>query len=248
MGKNKWTIFIVLLSLLLVSCAGQGGELATARATALIPQSAGPTETQPSAEQPTETQAVEPSPSKPETPSPAQTGAEPLTTEIAAPQCIALAEHTPPMTEGPYYTPGSPEETNLYRDGIPGQRLLLTGVVLNAECQPVSGARVDFWQADGQGVYDNSGYTLRGHQITGPDGGYRLETVLPGEYPGRTPHIHVKVTAPGGPELTTQVFFPGMAGNQTDRIFDDRLVVTPLDPPGSNPEVLRAAFNFIVTE
>ncbi len=43
-------------------------------------------------------------------------------------------------------------------------------------------------------------------------GRYTLETIVPGEYPGRTQHIHVKVQAPNGPILTTQIYFPGVAG------------------------------------
>ena len=49
--------------------------------------------------------------------------------------------------------------------------------------------------------------------------------MIPGEYPGRTPHIHVKLRAPGGPVLTTQIFFPGSSRNDSDPIFDPSLVV-----------------------
>ena len=46
------------------------------------------------------------------------------------------------------------------------------------------------------------------------------------EYPGRTEHIHVKVRAPGKAVLTTQLYFPGVARNQEDSIFDAHLLVT----------------------
>jgi polyisoprenoid-binding protein YceI len=157
--------------------------------------------------------------------------------------CAAPAALTPALTEGPYYTPGAPERTSLWEAGVPGTRLLLTGYVLTADCQPVPGALLDFWQADGAGRYDNSGYVLRGIQYTDENGRYELETVIPGEYPGRTPHIHVKVQAPGGPLLTSQVFFPDAAQNQTDRIFDQGLLVTYLDPAG---DVVQATFNFVI--
>jgi protocatechuate 3,4-dioxygenase beta subunit len=98
---------------------------------------------------------------------------------------------------------------------------------------------VDFWQADAQGNYDNTGYTLRGHQDTDQNGRYQVETVVPGEYPGRRPHIHVKVQAPNGPVLTTQLFFPG---NYSDPIFDETLVL----PVEIHNGQQAAEFNFIV--
>jgi len=98
--------------------------------------------------------------------------------------------------------------------------------VLTLACAPVAGATLDFWQADAGGTYDNNGYQLRGHQLTDAAGRYSLETILPGEYPGRTEHIHVKVGAPGKAVLTTQLYFPDVARNQQDSIFDPHLLVT----------------------
>ena len=133
---------------------------------------------------------------------------------------------TPTQTEGPYFKPGSPARTSLIESGMTGMRLVLSGRVLTLACAPVAGATLDFWQADAGGTYDNSGYRLRGHQLTDAAGRYTLETILPGEYPGRTEHIHVKVGAPGKAVLTTQLYFPGVARNQQDSIFDPHLLVT----------------------
>jgi protocatechuate 3,4-dioxygenase beta subunit len=44
-------------------------------------------------------------------------------------------------------------------------------------------------------------------------------------YPGRTPHIHVKVQRPRGEVLTTQLYFRGEPGNRSDGIFDPALVM-----------------------
>ena len=85
-----------------------------------------------------------------------------------------------------------------------GQRLVVAGTVLTADCRRVRRALLDFWQADDAGQYDNQGYRLRGHQFSDDQGGWRLETVVPGLYTGRTRHIHIKVQAPDGPVLTTQ--------------------------------------------
>ena len=132
---------------------------------------------------------------------------------------------TPPQTEGPFFTPRSPARTSLLESGLKGTRLTVTGMVLTRRCRPVSGALVDFWQADDDGEYDNAGYRLRGHQFTDAQGRYRLDSIVPGLYPGRTRHIHVKVQAPGKPVLTTQIYFPGEARNQRDRIFHPDLVM-----------------------
>jgi protocatechuate 3,4-dioxygenase beta subunit len=113
-----------------------------------------------------------------------------------------------------------------------GTRLTVTGRVTDLSCHPLAGAVLDFWQADASGNYDNSGYRLRGHEATDADGRYSLLTIVPGEYPGRTQHIHVKVTAPGRPTLTTQLYFPGSARNSSDSIFDPALLMNVTDAAG----------------
>ena len=129
------------------------------------------------------------------------------------------------QTEGPYFKASSPQRTTLIEGSVTGTRLLVEGVVMNTSCRPVARALVDFWQADDRGEYDNSGFRYRGHQFTDDQGRYRLETVLPGLYPGRTRHVHVKVQAPNRPVLTTQLYFPGESGNQRDGIFNQKLVL-----------------------
>ncbi len=127
------------------------------------------------------------------------------------PQCTD-GDDTHPLMEGPYFEAGSPEQTNLRTGSITGVLLDLTGVVYDEQCKPVAKAMLDFWQADKDGNYDNSGYTLRGHQFTNDQGQYTLSTIIPRYYTDQTgtrcPHIHVKVQAPNGPLLTTQLFFP----------------------------------------
>ncbi|MFJ9553224.1 dioxygenase [Nocardiopsis sp. NPDC101807] len=141
------------------------------------------------------------------------------------PQCDDGDEPTPPQMEGPYFTPGSPNRSDLVVPGDPGVPLAVAGYVFTRDCRPVAGALLDFWQADDGGVYDNTGYDYRGHQYTGADGAFRLTSVVPGLYPGRTRHLHVKVQAPGRPVLTTQLYFPGEPRNGTDLLFDPRLLM-----------------------
>ncbi|TAK40569.1 MAG: intradiol ring-cleavage dioxygenase [Betaproteobacteria bacterium] len=114
---------------------------------------------------------------------------------------------TPRDAEGPFYKPGAPKRSSLAEPGAKGERLLLSGTVYTRDCKPVPHALLDFWQTDEKGDYDNAGFRYRGQMLADASGRYRLETVLPGEYPGRPRHIHVKVQAPGGRVLTTQIYF-----------------------------------------
>jgi len=132
---------------------------------------------------------------------------------------------TPQLTEGPYFTPNSPKRRSIIPAGAAGTGRERRGRVLTTAGRPIRNALIDFWQANARGAYDNSGYRFRGHQFTNVKGQYVLYSVVPGLYPGRTKHIHVKVQAPNEPVLTTQLFFPGVAGNRTDSIFDRDCVV-----------------------
>ena len=147
------------------------------------------------------------------------------TTLAATPSCADDGEPTDEQTEGPYFTPRSPRRRVLRTRGMKGTPFLLTGRVLTTRCRPIPNALLDFWQADANGVYDNRGYRLRGHQRTDSKGRYRLETVVPGLYPGRTRHIHVKAQAPRRPVLTTQLYFRGERANAGDGIFVPELLV-----------------------
>jgi protocatechuate 3,4-dioxygenase beta subunit len=134
-------------------------------------------------------------------------------------------EPTPALTEGPYFTPNSPRRRSIVPAGARGTRLTLNGRVLTTSGRAVPRALVDFWQCDAGGTYDNVGYRFRGHQLTDSLGRYTLFTVVPGLYPGRTKHIHVKVQAPRRPVLTTQLFFPGVAANRSDGIYDAECLI-----------------------
>jgi protocatechuate 3,4-dioxygenase beta subunit len=170
-------------------------------------------------------------------------GAAPGTTLAPTPACDDGDEPTLAQTEGPYFTPDSPERTSLLEAGMGGQRLVVAGTVLTTDCRPVRRALLDFWQADDAGQYDNQGYRLRGHQFSDDQGGWRLETVVPGLYTGRTRHIHVKVQAPDGPVLTTQLYFPGEPANERDGIFSPELLLGDVRDRGDRR---TASFTFVL--
>jgi protocatechuate 3,4-dioxygenase beta subunit len=127
---------------------------------------------------------------------------------------------TPQATEGPYWF-----DPKLFRSditegktGVP-TRVALT--VLGQDGAPLKGARVDIWHCDASGVY--SGYEgqgddhrtatkgetyLRGAQLTDASGLAAFQTLWPGWYEGRTPHIHIKVFLDARTALTCQLFVP----------------------------------------
>ncbi|MEV0619007.1 carbohydrate-binding protein [Nonomuraea sp. NPDC050404] len=155
------------------------------------------------------------------------------------PYCDDGDDPTPPQTEGPYFKPNSPQRAVLPGTGT---ALTVSGYVFGLACQPLANVLLDFWQADRNGAYDNITYNFRGHQYTNAQGAFKLTTIVPGLYPGRTRHIHVKAQAPGRPVLTTQLYFPGEPRNNTDAIFDPRLLMT-VRTVGSARE---ATFDFVL--
>lgn len=172
----------------------------------------------------------------------ARTAAASGTAPQLTPSCDDGDAPTPEQMEGPYFKPNSPQRTSLLEPGMPGTLLTVTGHVFGRTCLPLSGVLLDFWQADANGAYDNTGFRLRGHQYTDSRGSFTLTTIVPGLYPGRTRHLHVKLQAPGRPVLTTQLYFPNEPRNNTDTIFDPRLLMTVRDGGGGR----EAAFDFVL--
>lgn len=124
-------------------------------------------------------------------------------------QCVPTTEDM----EGPFYKPGAREVLST------GSGLAVSGKVLSYPgCNPIPGARVEWWHADRSGRYVDS---LRGARKAGKTGEYAFTTSPPGIYPGRPPHIHFKVSAPGHKPITTQLYLRG--GEKTVR-FDLVLV------------------------
>jgi protocatechuate 3,4-dioxygenase beta subunit len=134
------------------------------------------------------------------------------TTADAAVDCVL----TPEVTEGPYHLDGVMSRRDI-TEGKKGVPLRLKLKVVDAKtCTPIKGADVELWHADASGEYSGfdgagSGTTdtryLRGHQLTDSSGVATFDTVFPGWYPGRSPHIHLKVHVGGQEVHTGQLFF-----------------------------------------
>lgn len=167
---------------------------------------------------------------------------QPAFAQAATPDCVDGDEPTPRQTAGPFYTPNSPQRSSFLKPSEAGDPVTLQGRVLTQSCKPVAGALIDVWHADASGRYDLDGYRYRGHFFSGSDGTFSLETIRPGLYPGRTRHYHVRVQAPGGPILTTQLYFPGEAENAGDFLFRPELLMAVQHAEAG----LKARFDFIV--
>jgi protocatechuate 3,4-dioxygenase beta subunit len=128
-------------------------------------------------------------------------------------------EGTPQQIEGPYFVDDMPNRSDIRSDlsdgsvqqGIPLYLVLHVYDVDNGSCIPLSGAQVDIWHANSQGVYSgvqDAGtgemMYLRGYQVTDDNGTVRFTTVYPGWYEGRAIHIHVKVRTFEGSEKTLE--------------------------------------------
>jgi protocatechuate 3,4-dioxygenase beta subunit len=147
------------------------------------------------------------------------------TTAAPTPECRDGDDPTEPQIEGPFFKPRSPERADLVEPATRGRIYQLEGLVLTRTCRPVAGVLLDLWHANENGDYDDSGFRYRGHLFSDAAGRYRFRTILPGLYPGRTRHYHLKVQAPRQRILTTQLYFPNEPRNGSDSFFSPQLLM-----------------------
>jgi protocatechuate 3,4-dioxygenase beta subunit len=141
---------------------------------------------------------------------------------------------TPSVTEGPFYPPKLPLDTDndliVINDNITpavGEITHLSGRILSTSGEPMRNIAVEIWQCDGKGVYiaqddgegRDSNFQGFGRFMTSSTGEYYFRTIKPVPYPGRTPHIHVKLKKGDRELLTTQLFINGHPQNRSDGIF-----------------------------
>ena len=185
---------------------------------------------------------------------------------------LAALLRTPAQTRGPFYPQKLPLDSDNDLVQVAGKSTLakgeitdLSGRVVDARGRAVAGARVEIWQCDAYGRYHHprdrrnvpldehfQGY---GRFTTSEEGAYRFRTIKPVPYPGRAPHIHFAVTAPGADPFITQMYVAGAPENDGDfllnRIGDAqrkaRLIVA-FTPAGDGPALLRARFDIVLGE
>jgi protocatechuate 3,4-dioxygenase beta subunit len=150
----------------------------------------------------------------------------------------AVTARTPSGTEGPFYPDSQMRFADVDNDLVSiagrveqagGEIVMLGGRVLDGAGNPVASARVEIWQCDVNrrylhhgdrgGAARDGGFQGFGHDVTGADGAYSFRTIKPVPYPGRTPHIHVKVLVSGSERLTTQFYLPDHPDNARDWLY-----------------------------
>jgi protocatechuate 3,4-dioxygenase, beta subunit len=119
-----------------------------------------------------------------------------------------------------------------------GERIIVSGRVLDENSHPVANTLVEIWQANAAGRYRHQAdqhnapldpnFTGSGQAITDEQGRYRFVTIRPGEYPWRNhynawraAHIHFSVFGPAfATRIVTQMYFPGDPLIPFDPIFN----------------------------
>ncbi len=198
----------------------------------------------------------------------ARVGAGCATPNVAtSPGC----ELTANLTEGPFFVDERLNRTDVRADPASGAVSVGAALALaftvkrnvNGVCSPLTGAYVDVWHCDAEGVYSDVGGAggarqfLRGYQVTDADGIARFTTVYPGWYPGRSVHVHFKVRLFAGAtaayEFTSQLFFdeaitdtvhatsPYAARGRRDTRNDDDGIYSSLSPAEQAALTVRAA-------
>jgi len=160
----------------------------------------------------------------------------------------AARNATPPVSLGPFYPAQKPADSDADLTMVTGRTqraagtlLYTSGRVLDLQGRPLANAQIEVWQANAFGRYHHPGdsdasgpldpnFQAYGRLVTDAEGRYRLKTIKPPPYAGRTPHLHFNV-ATGRTRLTTQMFFEGEAGNERDFLYrnlgaDDRRATT----------------------
>jgi protocatechuate 3,4-dioxygenase beta subunit len=169
-------------------------------------------------------------------------GAVPAAAALAAaPPARAATRRTPTPTQtlGPFYprtVAEKPREIDADLLNLQGDQVLaqgvpihLTGRVVDRDDRPVAAALVEIWQCDANAVYHHpaggaaderdrnfQGY---GQTMTEADGSFHFRTIRPVPYPGRTPHIHIRVRARGHDALGTQLYLPDAPDNERDFLY-----------------------------
>jgi protocatechuate 3,4-dioxygenase beta subunit len=169
-----------------------------------------------------------------------------------------LTELTGPLLGEGRITEADHDLTRQHNGEPQGERIIVTGRVLDGDGRPVRNALIEVWQANAGGRYRHDGdvhpapldpnFSGLGRCLTGDDGSYRFVTIKPGAYPWgnhpnawRPAHIHFSLFGRAFTQrLVTQMYFPGDPLFEFDPIYK------------SAPEKARrrmvASFDLDVTE
>lgn len=175
---------------------------------------------------------------------------------------------TPRQTAGPFYPRTLPLDADndlvqiAGRNGVAaGEHTNVYGRVLGVGGQPIDGAKVEIWQCDANGRYHHpddgndaeldENFQGYGSTLSDAEGRYRFRTIKPVPYPGRTAHIHFRITTAAEQQLTTQLYVRGESGNPGDGIFrrlgeQAERVLADFVPNDDDSAVLMARFDIVI--
>jgi protocatechuate 3,4-dioxygenase beta subunit len=166
-----------------------------------------------------------------------------LATALACPALASSRRSIAAMTDGPFYPPRAWREqwadwdadlSRVQRDGrtltARGEHLGLVLQLADVNGRIIDGAEVEIWQCDALAAYRHPGVRLTDGQYdeafqgfgatrSGSDGQARFRSIKPVPYPGRTPHIHIKLRHATFGEVTSQLFIAGDPGNARDFLW-----------------------------
>ncbi len=164
------------------------------------------------------------------------------TVKRAPSQPLVVLPHTLSELTAPVFGDSDikPEDKDLTRQhkGEPlGERIVVSGRVLDENGRPLPGILIEIWQANAAGRYNHRvdehdapldpNFTGAGRALTDAEGRYRFLTIRPGEYPWRNhynawrpAHIHFSLFGPAiVTRLITQMYFPGDPLLEYDPMF-----------------------------
>jgi len=178
---------------------------------------------------------------------------------------------TPGQSEGPFYPVRHPADADADLVRVQGQAAQavgkvthISGRILDKRGGLVPGAVVEIWQCDANGVYDHpddrgqrrrdTAFQGYGRAQVDAAGRYAFRTIRPVAYPGRTPHIHFKVHAPGAGRLTTQMYVAGEPRNAADGLLNsirdrrarESLIVRLDEAADIEPGALKGTFDIVL--
>jgi protocatechuate 3,4-dioxygenase beta subunit len=180
---------------------------------------------------------------------------------------LVMLRHTLTETTGPVFgrdevRAGDHDLTRQHRGDPIGERIIVSGRVMDEDGRPVRNTLVEIWQANAAGRYPHRAdqhdapmdpnFTGAGRCLTDAKGHYRFVSIRPGEYPWRNhynawrpAHIHFSLFGPAfATRLVTQMYFPGDPLIEYDPMYncvpDERArkrLISSLDLETTIPEV-----------
>jgi len=145
-----------------------------------------------------------------------------------------MMKQTASQTVGPYFRIGmiyGPAQNDLLNDQTSGERITITGLVLDGDGEPIPDATIEIWQPDARGIFNHPADPLHeqadphfrgfGRAETRDAGRYEFKTIKPGSRDGQAPFINVLVFSRGMLiHAMTRLYFSDEPANGDDPVLN----------------------------